>query len=813
MQKLGCPESFTEPIELYNLALKKGMTAVTITDHNVIDGCLDIADQPNAFISCEYTTYFPEDRCKVHVLCYGLTEAQHRDLTEARENIFDFTKYCRQHNIHHSCAHPLFGVNDRLTTDHVEKLVLLYKNWEIVNGDISPDMNRAARLVIDHLTPRDIERIANKHGFIPDYPEPWRKNFTAGSDDHSSLHLAQTYTQVPGAATWKDFWVGVEQGHSKIHSKAATPQGFARNVYGIAYQFYKSKFNLERFVNKDVFLRFLDRALQTRPETTESWVERFHLMLAHRRRIKELPKENPSLLGMARFEAERIIRSDPQLMNIMREGDSLGTLDQKWFDVVNQVSNKVLCHFGNHLLDRLVGGRIFDIFHTLGSAGALYALLAPYFVAYSHYTSKRDFSREVLDHFSNHGAPIPPDNRPAKVAHFTDTFGEVNGVARTLQQQCATAQSLGKDYTIVTCFSERQPFRRGVRQFEAVGSFSLPEYPEIRLLAPPLLPMLAYCYEENITHIHVSTPGPVGLAALAIARILKLPISGTYHTAFPQYAKALTEDAYVEEMSWRYMIWFHEQLDAVYVPSKATGAELVDKGISAEKIRVYPRGVNTERFHPSKRNDIYRTQFGIDDDLPLMLYVGRVSKEKNLDLLCKGYQLLLEQGYEARLVVTGDGPYRKEMERLLAGTPALFTGYMKGDELTSLYASSDLLVFPSTTDTFGNVVLEAQASGVPVIVSDQGGPHENVDEGKTGLIVSDIDGPKLAQAMATLLDDRPRREAMGRAGRAYMETRSFAKAFEQLYRMYVGEEISARSAADLKILMAALNQPDVLATS
>lgn len=797
MQRIGCPESFTEPLELYALALQKGMTAVTITDHNVIDACLEIAHLPNTIMGCEYTTYFPEDRCKVHVLVYGFTEAQHRELDQIRENIYDFTAYLRQHRLEHVCAHPLFGPNDRLSVGHIEKLALLYKNWEL-NGDQAPAMNDIVLRLVQGLTPAHVARLEERHqlearhGIAP-CEEAWRKNFTAGSDDHSSLHLAQAYTEVPGAENFEQFWHAVNAGQAKIHCPESSPQGFARNVYGIAYQFYKSKFDLDRHVNKDVLLRFLDRTLHTRPDTPPvQWRDRMVMGLSWLRRSRAASGGGqPSLFAAARQEAERLVRRDPQLLAIVQNGNAHGAdLDRVWYDFVNAVSNKVLMDLGAHVLDRVAGGRIFDLFHALGSAGALYALLAPYFVSFSHHRAQRQFSINVLRAFSD--AMPQAYAVPGRVAHFTDTFDEVNGVAHTLRQQLAAARTLGKDYTIVLCADDLKNQRPGVKAFKSIGAMALPEYPEVRLLVPPLLKVVEFIHDGGFTHLHLATPGPVGLAGLAAAKLLGLPASGTYHTALPQYAKALTEDSYAEDMMWKLMVWFYGQMDHVYVPSQATGAELVAQGIAAEKIRLYPRGVDTERFTPAKRNGFLSTRYGIAHAEMSFLYVGRVSREKNLHVLTEAYQTLLARGMRARLVITGDGPYRAEMEAALAGTPAVFTGYLTGDDLCAVYASSDALAFPSATDTFGNVVLEAQASGIPVIVTDQGGPAENMLPGETGLRVPANDAMALAEAMAALVSDAAYREQMGRAARSYIETRAFAKAFEQLFELYVGEEGTQR---------------------
>ncbi|MBI1320544.1 MAG: glycosyltransferase [Candidatus Hydrogenedens sp.] len=785
MQKLGCPESFTEPVELYHLQRHMGMDAVTITDHNVIGGCLDIMHLPNTFMGCEYTTYFPEDGCKVHVLVYNFTEAQHREITELRKNIFEFTAYCRQQGLPHACAHPLFGPNERLTPDHVEQLALLYKHWE-VNGDQTPIMNAVLEAIVADMSPAQFERLADKHGFMPDYDEPWKKILVGGTDCHSSLHLGRTFTEIDGAEDLDGFWRGFAAGNTRVHLEQPSPKSFSRNVYGIMFQFYKSKLGLDRHVNKDLILRFVDKALHTRPETPDSWMERLYFALAKRRRRKDPAPGKDTLINLAKIEAERLIRKDPLLMQIVNEGAGNGDIDDVWFQFVNEMANQMTVSLGGQIMDRVMAGRFFELFHSLGSAAALYALMAPYFASYSHYQFERTFSHEVLDRFMGDRAP-ERFRQSSRVGHFTDTLSDVNGVARTLTQQAALAAELGKHYTVMTCAPEKAAPVDNVRTFVSGGAFTIPEYPELQLLAPPMLEMLDYCYEQEFTHLHVATPGPIGLAGIAIARILRLPVSGTYHTAFPEYAKALTDDAYVEDIAWKYMVWFYDQLDAVYVPSWATARQLIERGIKEEKIKVYPRGIDIERFHPREQCGVYEDQYRLPAGETRLLYVGRVSREKGLPVLEAAFRDLCKRGVKARLVVVGDGPYRAEMEQKLAGLPALFTGFVGGKTLPQLYASSDALVFPSTTDTFGNVVLEAQASGIPVIVTDQGGPQENLIPGETGYIVPADDPAALADAMERLVRDAARRRHMGITAREYLSSRGFKEAFEQLFAMYIGE--------------------------
>jgi glycosyltransferase involved in cell wall biosynthesis len=295
--------------------------------------------------------------------------------------------------------------------------------------------------------------------------------------------------------------------------------------------------------------------------------------------------------------------------------------------------------------------------------------------------------------------------------------------------------------------------------------------------------MLRHVYEEGYTYIHSATPGPIGLAGLAAARILKLPVSGTYHTAIPQYAAYLTGDDAIEQLVWRYILWYYKQMEYVYVPSTDTGDSLVEKGVDADRIVLYPRGVDTESYHPGFARDYYQKKHQLNGKTRL-LYVGRVSKEKNMPILADAFKRICRDRNDLQLIVVGDGPYLDEMKRDLSSCPALFTGYLTGSELASAYADADLFVFPSTTDTFGNVILEAQASGLPVLVTDTGGPRENILPEQTGKVVGGDSVSALVDGVMDLLNSPLKLRQMAREARLYAESRSFENAFLEHWRLY-----------------------------
>jgi glycosyltransferase involved in cell wall biosynthesis len=783
LNKIGCPESFTEPLQIYRIAKSHGMTHVTITDHNSISGALEIAHLSDTFISEEITTYFPDDGCKIHVLAMNITEAQHAEIQRIRTNIFDLAHYLKQESILNIVAHPLYAINDRLELAHFEQLLLCFQHFEL-NGARNQRENECLRNVLGSLDEAHINRLANQHDRTPLYPRAWKKSLWGGSDDHSSLNIARTYTRIGNVAGAEDLCGDRTRFSTKVVSQDATPLTMAHNLYGIAYQFYRSKFRLGKYANKDVLMRFLDQNLRVDVNQQPGLLAKLYLLWQYRKDRNSKAPLSDSLLQLLQHETRKVINEDASLFTSNDDPRDRIVREKKWFDFVDRVSQRVMLHFGDHLLDHLSGANLFNIFATIGSAGGLYTLLAPYFVAYSQFSKDRVTSDVIYRSFvAANKSPQNSGNDRLKVAHFTDTFYEVNGVALTLQQQVKLALKNNKQYTLITCHKEHREEQSGVKNFLPIGSYELPEYPEQKVFYPPLLEMLSFCYNQRFNHLHSATPGPIGLAALAISKILKLPISGTYHTAIPQYVQILTGDANIEDLAWKYILWYYSQMDVIYAPSRSTRDELIDKGIKPEKIRIYPRGINVEKFNPAHRTDRLEKQFNFSGGITL-LYVGRVSKEKNIHLLGRAFETLARKRPDLRLVIVGDGPYLDAMQRAMKGVPCHFTGYLRGTALSEIYAGADLFLFPSTTDTFGNVVLEAQASGLPVIVTDQGGPCENMIDGQTGLVVPGDDSEALQEAMASLVDHPDRMRRMGMAARQYMEQRSFEAAFLQTWQMY-----------------------------
>jgi hypothetical protein len=204
-RRFDFPDSCTEPLDVYTQLHEHGMDFVTITDHDCIDGCLAIADKPRTFISEQVTTYFPQDPCKLHVLVWGISSAQHQDISVFRSNIFELQRYLAENRIAHAIAHPLYSVNGKLTASHLERLILLFKHFEGINGLRDSLLSDLATKLLRELTPAKIDEFANRHDLAPTHPEPWKKILVGGSDDHGGKFFASAFTETPKAKTRRNF--------------------------------------------------------------------------------------------------------------------------------------------------------------------------------------------------------------------------------------------------------------------------------------------------------------------------------------------------------------------------------------------------------------------------------------------------------------------------------------------------------------------------------------------------------------------------------------------------------------------------------
>ncbi len=258
------------------------------------------------------------------------------------------------------------------------------------------------------------------------------------------------------------------------------------------------------------------------------------------------------------------------------------------------------------------------------------------------------------------------------------------------------------------------------------------------------------------TLFQISTPDLLGCHALRYARSNDIPVAGTFHTHFASYLKYYRL-SWLEPVVWAYLRRFYQKCDHVYVPTTAMGEILRQHGIS-DGVKRWRRGVDVNRFAPAHRSPAWRRAHDIAEDEVVVAFVSRLVWEKGLKVFARVIEQLRRDGIPHRSLVVGDGPVREELERRLPET--IFTGFLDGDELTTAYASADLFLFPSDTETFGKVTVEAMASGLPVIGADAAGSKDLVVDGTTGRLCQPGDADDFAEATRELIADPDLRHQM-----------------------------------------------------
>ena len=310
-------------------------------------------------------------------------------------------------------------------------------------------------------------------------------------------------------------------------------------------------------------------------------------------------------------------------------------------------------------------------------------------------------------------------------------------MAETLNQQKIDFRVISPSLPL-----DREPWRGRVTQ---VSSIPFPLYRYYRIGLPPIFKLEKLLSEFKPDLIHVSAPTPISIYGQNYAFRHQLPSVAGYHTHFVDYFPYYGL-GWALDQGWNYMKWFHNRSQMTFAPTPGAVSELISKGVKG--VELWPRGIDREKFSPAHRDEKWRRRQGLGKE-PLMLFVGRLVAEKNLAELVEAAQILRQKGHRFKLGFAGDGPYRKILEEAFPSD--LFFGFIKGAELSKVYASSDFFIFPSTTETFGNVVLEAFASGLPVIGAKKGGSADLIQHQKNGLLAKPFDGIDFARQIEWLL--------------------------------------------------------------
>ena len=714
LQRLGTRESYIDPEEVYRTAKREGMDFVTITDHNTIEGAILLKRMhpDDVIVGVEVTTYFPEDGTKIHVLVWGLNEIQFRKIENARSNIYELRSCLQAENLAHAVAHLTFSINRMLSFEHIERLFLLFDHFEIHNGSREKINSEVLSKVFGNLTMGKIHNLSEKYFLQPNGSDSWYKGCVGGSDDHSGLFIGKTYT-CADASTPEEFLARIQQKHTCAEGRHNDYQGLAFAIYKVAYDFSQSK-----------------------SPFAGSMLGAINSLIFDEKPIGFKKQAVLNKLKFAKFSRKEplaVLLSD--FVSALQSGGKLSS-DQKLAlvsDTITQVADGLLRNLFIKISESLKDGDL------LGMIKSITGFLPGVFLSIPFFSSLNALnqSRWLLDVLSQEY--IRPEHRKRKrVLWFTDTYLELSGVSATLQELARLTLDRNLDMVIVTCLPPEKERNADVSSnvidLPCIHTYTPEFFNTFTLRLPSAMAALKIVSEAAPDEIYISTPGPVGLMGVLAAKLLHIPSTAVYHTDFTRQFRQIIGDETMCQLTEDYVNWFHSLADTVAVPTREYTKQLQRRGISPAKLRKFRRGIDPLVFAPVASSEYLARTFGIVDGITL-LHSGRVSKEKNLDFLASVYESLIKKYPKVNLVFAGDGPYYEEYKyRMKAFKRVLFTGRIDRMNLPSLYSASNLLVFPSITDTFGMVVLEAQSCGLPAIVSDFGGPQEIIINGKTGFV-------------------------------------------------------------------------------
>lgn len=746
----GTRESYTPPADAYAMATRAGMDVVTLTDHETIDGALELAGRPgfpSLLIGEEVSATFPEDGSWVDVLVYGVDPAAHRELQARREDVYRLVEYLREAGLVHVLAHPMFALGEPLSRAAVEKRLVLFGLWEFVNGSRPAEQNRLAREVATGVDALDLRRLAVRHG-LPNPPHRAVRG-TGGSDDHGGIYGGATYTRLPRVNGVADLLAALAAGEVAPGGEDGSVDKMAQTAFRIA-----------------------GIAAGERAEAGEAG------------RADGGPAAG--LLGAAAGADPKLLEYVPLLA--MLNGEQVR---QALVGRYEQRISGVLRGMGD-------GSSVLGLVSSIGGFVDGHLFIAPYVGIHGYFGRERQKARRLRRELFPERAEAP------KVGVFVDDLDEVHGVATMYRNLARLAGRAGDGRVrVVRCGGTAEGEGAGaggggaeeaIARLRPIGTLPLPLYEGMTLGVPSLLEVLDHVAAEGYDLLHVATPGPLGVAALVAATTLGLPTVGAYHTEFGAYAGALAGDAMVGEIVEVLVRQFYERCAAVAVPSGSTAAALRARGYRIGRFETLRNGVDTALYGPERRDEAYREALTGGRGRTALLYAGRVSREKGLERLAAGYLALRRRRDDVHLVIAGDGPYRAELATML-GETATFTGFLGGEALARTYASCDLFAFPSTTDTLGRAVAEAQASGLPAVVFGMGGPRECIRPGESGLVVEEGDEAGFFARIEELVDDPARRARMGIRARAFAETLSWEGVLAGLVTLY-GEVADAAGVAD-----------------
>jgi glycosyltransferase involved in cell wall biosynthesis/predicted metal-dependent phosphoesterase TrpH len=753
-RSLGLPECATPPEEVYELAKRRGMDFVTITDHDTIAGCLELDGRPDCFVSEELTARFAGEPQAVHVLCYGITPGDHEWLQAHSGDVEACAAFLHENGIVCALAHPFFNVAAPLTRRHRRALAELFPIWEVRNGSRAAELNMPAVVYIETRGGTGI----------------------GGSDDHAGVDIGRTFTEAPDAQTPEEFLYHLLAGDAE----AGGEQGSAAKWTHAAMALATRALTPEPRVSSQFPLHDGKCELDgdADPVAVEGKAAEPAAVLKMAERVirEGAMREGKVATDIGPADARNLLEAWLGAMGLeLRGAELIAYLQADGF------SHAELYRRARRIHDRRLRAAVDAGVGAVASGdfpsavNGLFEALLPA-VPYAPSTAFLAAEKAKL-------SPAEPERR--RVALITDGIGSMHGVTHTIEQIRERGVP-GFEIDVIGT----DP---GVdRRLPAAAELELPFYEGMRLGVPGLPDLVETLAEGHYDLVHVTAPGPAGIAATLLGRITGVPQIASYHTELAAYTGMRSGDAGLEALARIALGAFYGAPGFVLSPSPAADDSLVALGAERARIGRWERGVDLGRFDPVKADPTsYPGEIKV-------LYAGRLTREKGVDLLAESFLRARRSDPRLHLLLAGGGPEEGELRAKL-GEGATFLGWLGGEDLARAYASADVFLFASSTDTYGQVILEAAASGLPVVAVAEGGPAALVENRHTGLLCRP-DPDHLAGALLQLASAPALRRQLGSAGAEAARSRTWERSLAQLAAGY-RRALDAAAAAPTQALV------------
>ncbi len=729
-RSLGLPECATPPEEVYELAKRRGMDFVTITDHDTIAGCLELEGRPDCFVSEELTARFAGEPQAVHVLCYGITPGDHEWLQAHSGDVEACAAYLHGNGIACALAHPFFNVAAPLTRRHRRRLSELFPVWEVRNGSRAAELNMPAAVYVE------------THGGTG----------IGGSDDHAGVDIGRTFTEVPAAETPEELLRHLRRGDAE----AGGEQGSAAKWTHAAMALATRALVLDEGGGHENAV-----AGGMREEARSEGPDPAAVLKMAERVIREgAAREGKVAADIGPADARCLLEAWLAGMGLDLSGrELLAYLQSDGF------SHADLYRRARRIHDRRLRAAVERGTTAVASGdlgGAVAGLFEAIVPAVPYAPSTVFLGAEKAKLSSREG-------ERRRVAVIADGIGSMHGVTHTIEQirergvPGFEVEVIGTDAGVD-------------RRLPAATELEMPFYEGLSLGVPGLPDMVETLAEGRYDLVHVTAPGPAGVAATLLSRLTGVPLLASYHTELAAYAGMRSGDGGVEAIARGALGAFYGAPSVVLSPSPAADSSLADLGTDPARIGRWERGVDTDRFDPSKADrDAFPGEIKV-------LYAGRLTREKGADLLAESFLRARRSDPRLHLLLAGGGPEEEELRARL-GDAATFLGWLGGEDLARAYASADAFLFCSSTDTYGQVILEAAASGLPIVAVAEGGPAALIENRHTGLLCRP-DADHLAGTLLQLASSPQLRRQLGDAGARAARQRSWERSMSQLAAGY-----------------------------